>query len=321
MKRQKGKAAHLAEYAGFRAAAAVAGALPIGTLRLLCRMLGKLLYKTIPRRRDIALGNLKIAFGDSLSDAQINRLALLSCQSFFLTAAEMMRSPFRFEGSAVVRNERYKTEHLEELFRKAKKIHDDSGGCIFVTPHLGNWEMLPYVSSLIGIPLAVVMRPLDNPYLERLIFSSRVASGQMVVPKRNALFVLERMLRKGKSLGILPDQSTGRGLRIDFFGRKATVTPVPALLAITYHRPVVVVAACRTGDPYIFEGYVSDPIWPAEKLPKIGGEQAELVRITREINAKMEEVIRKYPEQYLWMHDRWKQAAIRPTFEGISRRF
>jgi len=98
------------------------------------------------------------------------------------------------------------------------------------------------------------MRPLDNPYLERALFSSRIASGQIILPKTNAMFSLERLLRKGKSIGMLPDQSTSRGLRVKFFGANATVTPIPALLAMRHGRPVVVVAACRTDDPYYFEG-------------------------------------------------------------------
>lgn len=319
MKKKKGKAFFLLEYIGFRAAVVISRALPYGVLQWLCRVLGGVLYAAIPRRRDIAIKNIRIAFGDELTDAEVRKLALVSCQSFFLTAVEMMRSPFRFEGTQVIRDKRYKTEHLEELFRKAKKIHDEAGGCIFITPHIGNWEMLPYVSSLLGIPLAIVMRPMDNPYLERLVLSNRVMSGQVIVPKKNAMFVLERMLRHGKSVGMLPDQSTSRGLRVKFFGRKATVTPVPALLAITYRRPIVVVAACRTSDPYYFHGYVSDPIWPEKDLSRIGGEQEEMVRITREINVRMEEIIRKHPEQYLWMHNRWKDSARRSTFDSIPR--
>lgn len=319
MKKTKGKFLFLAEYIGFQVAVVISRALPYRVLQWLCRMLGRILYTTIPRRRDIAVRNIRIAFGDEPADSQVRKLALESCRSFFLTAVEMMRSPFHFEGTQVVRDERYKTEHLESLFLKAKKAHDEAGGCIFVTPHLGNWEMLPYVSSLLGIPLAIVMRPMDNPYLERLVSSSRVMSGQVIVPKKNAMFVLERMLRQGKSIGMLPDQSTSRGLRVEFFGRKATVTPIPALLAITYNRPVVIVAACRTNDPFYFQGYVSDPIWPEKDLSRIGKEQEELVRITREINSRMEEIIRKHPEQYLWMHNRWKDAAKRSTFEGLAR--
>ncbi len=311
MKKNRGKHRQLIEVVGLYMAIAAVKVMPISGLRFVCRLLGDLIFAILPRRRQIALKNVEIAFGNELSQTQIRQLARRSCQSFFLMAVETMRSPFKHNGDCVVRDPRYKTGHLEQLFLKAKKIHDDAGGCIFVTPHLGNWEMLPYASALIGIQLAVLMRPMDNPYLERAILSNRIASGQVVIPKKNSMLMLERMLKQGKSLGILPDQATGRGLRVKFFGREAPVTPIPAVLALTYKRPVVVVAACRTTDPYCFEGFVSDPIFPQDNP---AGEQAEILRITTEINGRMEEIIRKYPEQYLWMHNRWKESGRKPVF-------
>jgi KDO2-lipid IV(A) lauroyltransferase len=137
-----------------------------------------------------------------------------------------------------------------------------------------------------------------------------------MIPKVNAMFALERILRKGRSVGMLPDQSTGRGLRVQFFGESATVTPIPAVLALRHSRPVVVVAACRTDDPYFFEGFVSDPIWPDTNGVD---ERSEIIRITREINLKMEEIIRRFPEQYLWMHNRWKESGRKPIFEKSKK--
>jgi KDO2-lipid IV(A) lauroyltransferase len=195
------------------------------------------------------------------------------------------------------------SQKLDELFQKARKIHDESNGCIFVTPHIGNWELLPYVSAMVGIPLVVVVRPLDNVYLENLIYKKRSDSGQVIIPKKNALFTLQKTLQDGKSVGMLPDQSTMQGIPVDFFGRKATTTPVPALLAVSYKRPIVVVACCRGKDGYSFEGIVSDPIWPGE----FQSEKEEIIRLTGEMNKEMESIIRKYPEQYLWMHNRWKK--------------
>ncbi len=310
-KKRKGKTFQIVEYLAFYTAVAIARSLPLRALRVICGFLGYALYAAIPRRRKIALQNIKIAFGDKMSEKEIRELARLSCKAFFLTAAEMIKSPFRLEGAQIIGDRRYKTEHLEHVFQKAKMIHDESGGCIFVTPHLGNWEMLPYVSALIGIPLAIVIRPLDNPYLERAILSGRISSGQFMIPKINAMLSLKRMLRKGRSVGILPDQKTSRGLRVKFFGETATVTPIPAMLAIMHGRPVVVVAACRTNDPYFFEGFISDPIWPD---PHNVDERSEILRITREINLKMEEIIRRFPEQYLWMHNRWKASDRKPIF-------
>ena len=312
-KKRRSKAFQIVEYLAFYVTVAIARSLPIRALRVICGFLGYALYATIPRRRKIAVQNIKMAFGDKMSEKEIRELARSSCKAFLLTAVEIIRSPFRLDGAGIIRDRRYKTEHLEHIFQKAKMIHDEAGGCIFVTPHLGNWELMPYVSALIGIPLAIVIRPLDNPYLERAIFSSRISSGHFMIPKKNAMFSLERMLRKGKSIGMLPDQKTSRGLRVKFFGENATVTPIPAMLAIRYGRPVVVVAACRTKDPYFFEGFISDPIWPD---PHNTDERSEILRITVEINLKMEEVIRRFPEQYLWMHNRWKASDRKPIFRN-----
>ena len=312
-KKRRSKAFQIVEYLAFYVTVAIARSLPIRALRVICGFLGYALYATIPRRRKIAVQNIKMAFGDKMSEKEIRELARSSCKAFLLTAVEIIRSPFRLDGAGIIRDRRYKTEHLEHIFQKAKMIHDEAGGCIFVTPHLGNWELMPYVSALIGIPLAIVIRPLDNPYLERAIFSSRISSGHFMIPKKNAMFSLERMLRKGKSIGMLPDQKTSRGLRVKFFGESATVTPVPAMLAIRHRRPVVVVAACRTKDPYFFEGFISDPIWPD---PHNTDERSEILRITVEINLKMEEVIRRFPEQYLWMHNRWKASDRKPIFRN-----
>ena len=261
-----------------------------------------MLYLFIPKRRTIAIENLRNAFGGEKNEKEIRELALKSCISFFLTFLETIKFRFLLTKPDSLNKLIKTTGNLEELFNKAKKIHDESGGCIFVTPHIGNWEILPHVSSFVGIHLAVVVRPLDNVYLEKLIYAGRAASGQAIIPKKNAFFVLQKTLQQGKSIGILPDQSTMRGISVNFFGRKATTTPVPAILAITHKRPVVVVACCRKAGGYQYEGFVGDPIWPGAYT----SEKAEIFRLTEEINRGMEAIIRKYPEQYLWIHNRWK---------------
>ena len=88
----------------------------------------------------------------------------------------------------------------------------------------------------------------------------------------------------------------------DFLGRAATTTPIPAILAIANDRPIVVVACCRRQD-HSFEGFVGDPLWPAAGQ----SEPAEIRRLTQAMNRNMETIIRRYPEQYFWMHDRWKR--------------
>jgi KDO2-lipid IV(A) lauroyltransferase len=265
-------------------------------------VLGGMLFFISSKRRTIAVENLSKAFGKEKSEHEIKKIARESCSAFFLTFLEIIKFRHLFISPDRMNTLRQKTKNVDELFIKGKEIHDQAGGCIFVTPHIGNWEILPHVSAYVGIPLAVVARPLDNEYLEKLVYADRTASGQILIPKKNALFTLQKTLRSGTSIGMLPDQSTAKGIVIDFFGRPATTTPVPALLAINYKRPIVVVACCRKKGVDEYDGFVSDPIWPGE----YESEKAEIFRITEEMNRQMEKVIRKYPEQYLWMHNRWK---------------
>jgi len=276
--------------------------LPMSVAKVISSLLGDLLYVISSKRRSIAVENLRHAFENDKNEDEIKTLARKSCRSFIFTFLEMIKLRHVFSQPDAMQRLRVTTDNLDTLFQKAKKIHDQSGGCIFVTPHIGNWEVLPHASARAGIPLAIVVRPLDNEYLEKLIYANRTSSGQVIIPKRNALMVLQKTLQSGTSIGILPDQSTAKGISIDFFGRKATATPVPAMLAITYNRPIVVVAACRKNEDYRYEGFVSDPIWPGE----YSSEKAEIFRITEEMTRTMESIIREYPEQYLWIHNRWK---------------
>jgi KDO2-lipid IV(A) lauroyltransferase len=301
-RKKKGEFIKILEYAAVYVLILISRALPLKFVKIISNFLGDLLYLLVPRRRNIAIENLRNAFRDKKNEKEIKEIARQSCRSFFLTFLEVIKLRFLLTETGAINNLGASSEDLIECFRKAKEIHDKSGGCIFVTPHIGNWEILPHVSASVGIPLTVVVRPLDNNYLEKLIYSNRAASGQVIIPKKNALAALQKTLRQGKSIGMLPDQSTMKGISVNFFGRKATTTPVPAILAITYKRPIVVIACCRKSGNYQYEGFVCNPIWPEE----FKSEKTEIFRLTEEMNRTMESIIQKYPEQYLWIHNRWK---------------
>lgn len=308
-RKKKGKFIKLFEYGAVSLVILLTRLIPMGLLHVISGFLGRLLYLLVKKRRNIALENLRHVFAGEKTERQIRETALQSFTSFFQTFLEIMKFRYMFAGEDARDQIRAITDGVDVLFQKAKNIHDEAGGCIFVTPHIGNWELLPHVSAMVGIPLVVVARPTDNEYLEKLIYQNRASSGQVIIPKKNAFLVLQKNLNSGKSIGMLPDQSTARGIVVDFLGRKATATPVPAILAITHKRPIVVVACCRK-DKNHFEGFVSDPIWSGEYK----SEKEEILRLTREINLKMESIIRKYPGQYLWMHNRWKTYKDRKEF-------
>lgn len=307
-KKAKSEMLQLIEYSAVASLLFLVQLIPLSLIRILSRLLGGLFFWLVPRRRRIALDNLAHAFPGEKAE-EIERIARESFISVVFTFLESAKFRSVFTGPDAFERVRQSSDGLEQLFRKARGVHDESGGCIFVTPHIGNWEFLPHVSALVGIPLAVVVRPLDNPYLEKLMYQSRTETGQAIIPKRNAFMVLQKTLQSGRSIGLLPDQSTMKGITVEFFGRMATATPVPALLAITHKRPIVVVACCRKeGGKY--DGFVCDPIWPGE----YESEKAEIFRITTEMTRNMESIIRKYPEQYLWMHNRWKTYANTKEF-------
>ncbi|MEO5356942.1 MAG: lysophospholipid acyltransferase family protein [Nitrospirae bacterium YQR-1] len=300
---KKSKLKWLIEYFAVLVLFTLAGLLPNRGIRILGTITGDMLFRFVPKRRSIAIENISSAFPDK-SQAEVTTIARESCRSFIMSFLEMIKNRSTFKTPEAFRKAHKSTTHIEMLFKKAKDIHDSSGGCIFLTPHIGNWELLPHVSSIVGIALVVVARPLDNPYLEKLIYSSRTDTGQVFIAKTNAMFKLQETLRRGKSIGMLPDQSTSKGISVDYFGRKATATPIPAMLSVLYKKPVVVCACVRQkANDGTFTGFVSDPIYP---LSSYSSEKAEIHRITGEITKAMEHIIREYPEQYLWIHNRWK---------------
>lgn len=271
---------------------------PMPVIRLLSFFIGNIFYRISKKRQIIAYENIRLAYAGEKNKEEIETIASESFISLALTVMEFMK----FHNSKIRELLNESSDEIKKVFEKAKNLHKESGGCIFVTPHIGSWELLPHVSAALEIPMVIVARPLDNIYLEKLLFKKRIDSGQMIIPKRNAMFILQKTLQSGKSIGMLPDQSTKKGIHVNFFGRKAYTTPVPAILSTTYKKPIVVVACCRSKDGKSFEGIVSDPIYPQEHT----SEREEITRITIKMNKEMEAIIRKYPDQYLWMHNRWK---------------
>ena len=277
--------------------------LPYGVCRAVAAVVGEAVFRFAPRRRRIARANLRIAFPE-LDEAQRLVLARRSCRSFILTCLEGAKFLIRFDPLRAEKTVREIVDGAEEMFERVRAIHERAGGCVFVVPHLGNWECLAHAGALAGVPLTIPVRPLDNRKLEASLYEMRASSGQEILSKKNAFFHLREALRKGRSVAILADQNAGGdGIDAPFFGKPARTTPAPAALAVLYDRPIVLISCLRKGDGRRYEILLSEPI-----APDLSAQSAkkEIERLTRAVNEETENFIRRGPEQYLWIHDRWK---------------
>jgi KDO2-lipid IV(A) lauroyltransferase len=176
------------------------------------------------------------------------------------------------------------------------------GPVIMLTGHFGNWEMAGYLFGLFGFPPHSVYRPLDNPHLDRFVREFRQRTGQKMIAKKEYDQILE-VLRKGGVLSFLADQDAGeRGMYVEFFGRPASTHKSIALLALEYQAPVVVGYARRIGPGFRYEVACSAIIEPGE----FTGTAEDAKLLTQRFTSELERIVRDSPEQYLWLHRRWK---------------
>jgi KDO2-lipid IV(A) lauroyltransferase len=174
---------------------------------------------------------------------------------------------------------------------------------LVVTGHFGNWELMCYVFGLIGLRTHAIARPIDNPYLERFVRRFRERTGQKILAKKGDFDRMQELLAKGAILGIVGDQDAGpRGLFVDFFGRPASTHKAIALMALEFRAPLVVLGTPRVAEPASYHILVEDWIEPSE----YDGRPDAVSAITQRFTSALERLVRRFPEQYFWLHRRWK---------------
>jgi Kdo2-lipid IVA lauroyltransferase/acyltransferase len=174
---------------------------------------------------------------------------------------------------------------------------------VLISGHYGNFEVACYLLGLFGIPTFAVARPLDNSYLDRFVNRLRRATGQQILPKQGSADQVNRLLESRGTLALLGDQHAGpKGCWVEFFGRPASCHKAIALFALTHQAPLLVTYARRTSGPLQFEVGLAGAVDPC------GAElEARDVRgLTVWYNHRLEDIVRQAPEQYWWVHRRWK---------------
>lgn len=186
---------------------------------------------------------------------------------------------------------------------------------ILIAGHCGNWELMSSFMAAIGYPMAALARPLDNPYLNHWLMSMREARGTQIITKWGATPIVQDILRARGRVAFIADQNAGDGgLFVPFFGRLASSYKSIALLAIRHDAPIVAGWARRLGGRFHYEVAVEDVIEPAQWRDQ----DDPVFYITARYNRAIEAMVRRAPEQYLWVHRRWKS---RPRHEREGRPF
>lgn len=295
MASRRGPLRNRAELAGYIALRSLFRALPVGLADRLGRAMG-LFYRVLDgRRRRLVSGNLALAFPEK-SPAEVERLAREVFAHFGGLAADLLRSETEPVDSLLERVEVAGLEH-------ARAAAESGRGVFFATPHLGNWEWASLVTGANGIPVTVVARPLDNPMLDARLTVMRQKTGCRVVSRRDAARTLLKTLRAGGVVGILADQRARvpDGLPVPFFGRPASTTTSIARL-VEKTGALVLPVVCLRIAPGRYRLVFAEPL----DVLSIPAEERGVAALTARIAALVEEQVRAAPEQWLWLHDRWR---------------
>jgi KDO2-lipid IV(A) lauroyltransferase len=272
------------------------GILPRPLARALAITLSQLVYLLHARLRKVGMRNLEMAFPEK-SEKERKRILRAEFTSLGRQLAELCQFP------------RYTPENIDEIvvyehLENYERAYARGKGVLFLTAHFGDWELSAFAHSLHGHRVNIVMRPMDNPYLDRMLQSYRTMHGNKVVPKDDFVRGLLAAMKAGETVGILMDtnMTPPQGVFVDFFG-------IPACTASGLAR-----IALRT-DAAVVPGFT---IWdeslrkyrlrfdPALELIRTGDLEADIVSNTQQFTKVIEDYVRKYPEQWLWVHRRWK---------------
>ena len=307
-KKKKRRASEHFIYWAVRGFSELIGSLPLPLSMFLGRAVGWGVWFVDRRHRIVADENLRAAYGDSLSAEERGRIIRGVYRNLGFILIEMIKTP------RVIHRHSWRRRIRVEGEENARAAAALGRGVIFVSGHIGNWELLGLGITLLGYPLHTLARPLDNALLDSYLLRARTRFGQRIVSPGDSFRSFLKILRDGGFIGVLADQNQlEKGVFVDFFGRKAATLRTVAAL----HR--------RTGAP-IVTGYVRrehgslrhrirvDPAIICDRTPDAEG---DIRRITQAFTSRVETYVRETPDQWLWLHRRWK---TQPDGTGDRRR-
>lgn len=254
------------------------------------------IWRMVDRRhRMVTRHNLRMVFGETKSEEELNRIEKDVFRNIARTAVEFFQIPMLTSERAYDMFTPEGREKLDDSLRSGS-------GVVLVASHFGNWELMGAVAAIIGYKISAVARPLDDPDLDEIVREIRESSGMQIIPRRVSALGIVRKLKRNEIVGILGDQNTRtQNVFVDFFGIKAATTSGPAMLAVRTGAALLPVFMIREG-PGRHRWIVEDPI----EVVRTGDLDADVLATTQKCTDILEEYIRKYPSQWSWVHRRWK---------------
>ena len=284
------------EYAAAWPFLKIMGILPRRLARGVAIGIAQLVYVFHVRLRQVGMHNLEMVFPEK-SIAKRKKILRGVFTSLGRQLAELCQFP------------RYTPQNIDEVvvydaLENYERAYARGKGVLFVTAHFGGWELSAFAHSLHGHWVNIVMRPMDNPYLDRLLQRYRTMHGNKVVPKDDFIRGLLAAMKCGETVGILMDtnMTPPQGVFVDFFGIKACTAS--GLARIALRTDAAVVPGFTIWDESL--GKYRLRFDPAIQLVRTGNLEADIIANTQRFTKVIEDYVRQYPDQWLWVHRRWK---------------
>lgn len=278
--------------------------LVMGFVRLLPRqwaltfgkVVGRIAFAVVPRYRKRTLEHLQFAFGDIKNPGEIRRIGRQVFENLSQTAVDVILFP------TLSRDRLASWVHGGDGYHRVDQLLQGGKGVIMITAHMGNWELLAGCFRVMGYSGSVVGRRIYYGRYDSIIVNLRRSLRVETIYRDSSPRKLLEVLKRNEILGLVTDQDVDNidGIFIDFFSRRAYTTTAPAKLAFATGAPILPAFVIRRGT--LYEMILEEPIYPNLLADK----EQEVRRLTEAWSRVFENQIRRFPEQWVWMHNRWK---------------
>jgi KDO2-lipid IV(A) lauroyltransferase len=301
----------LAEFALARGLLGTLAVLPTSVAYAAGAAIGRAAFRLDRRHRQVVLENLRQALPGQHTEAERRSLAQSVFEHLGRTAVDTARARRHLDPADPAQAAFDGIERLREGKARGK-------GVLTLSAHLGPWELIPAIGAHQFEPVSLVARPLDNPWLDGYVNARRAWGGNRVLSKKDSGRAILQALRRGETVGMLIDQHIREadGVIVPFFGRPASTAVAPAVIALRSEAAVFAMGIHRVA-PGRYRLCVGEEVRPS----RTGDLRLDLVRTTAAFNAALERLIREHPEQWFWVHRRWKTPQpLDPLLSGAEAR-